>query len=263
MTTVDLRGGGGIVEDRPFHETYAHAPHFRTKEAEFDAIKLGMWLFLATEVLLFAGMFCAYAVFRMLYPEAFSNGSHYLDWRWGGLNTIVLLVSSFTVAMSIHNAQKNQQGWLKFNLLFTMLCAVAFVAIKLSFEYMPKWSGWFFVFDPSLHHYEEVLGHGKTALGGLLHYVDGYGGKRPGAWFSYAYAESPYEHIWWSCYYVATGIHATHVAVGVILLAWLYLRSTQGRFGPNHYTPVEIVGLYWHIVDMIWIFLFPLLYLVH
>jgi cytochrome c oxidase subunit 3 len=258
MTTLDVRRG--VPDDRPYHETYEHAPHFRTKEDEFDAAKLGMWLFLSTEVLLFAGMFCAYAVFRMLYPEAFANGSHYLDWKWGSLNTIVLLISSFTVAMSIHNAQKNQQGWLKFNLFFTMVCAILFVTIKLTFEYMPKWSGWFIWFDPTLHHYPDS---GRTALGGLLHFVDGYGGKRPGAWFNYPFAESPYEHIWWSCYYVSTGIHATHVLVGVALLAWLFIRSTQRRFGPNHYAPVEIVGLYWHIVDMIWIFLFPLLYLIH
>ncbi len=261
MTTIDLRKGGvGGVDNRPYHERYEHAPHWRTQEAEFDGIKLGMWLFLATEVLLFGGMFCGYAVFRMLYPEAWANGSHYLDWKWGCLNTIVLLVSSFTVAMSIHNAQKNQQGWLKINLLITMVCAVAFVAIKLTFEYTPKWSGYFFFLDPALHHYTDS---GKTALGGLFHFVEGYGGKRPGALFSYAYAENPYEHIWWSVYYVATGIHATHVLIGVGLLGWLYVRAGKGHFGPTHYTAVEIVGLYWHIVDMIWIFLFPLLYLIH
>src|ERR1041385_804097 len=86
MTTIDLHkggGAGGVGDDRPYHERYTHQPHWRTKEAEFDGIKLGMWLFLATEVLLFAGMFCGYAVFRMLYPQAWANGSHYLDWRWG------------------------------------------------------------------------------------------------------------------------------------------------------------------------------------
>lgn len=264
MSTIDLKHGHGLpapggVDSRPYHERYKHAPHFRTADAEFDAAKLGMWLFLATEILLFAGMFCAYAVFRMLYPQAFANGSHYLDWKWGSLNTVVLLVSSFTVAMSIHNAQKNQQKWLKINLLITILCALTFVAIKLTFEYTPKWSGWFFALDPALSHYESS----KSALGGLFHYVDGYGGKRPGAWFSYPYSENPYEHIWWSVYYVSTGIHATHVLIGVGLLSWLLIRAQKRHFGPNHYTAVEIVGLYWHIVDVIWIFLFPLLYLIH
>jgi len=263
MTTIPAKQSVPLGADRPYWERYTHAGHFRSNEAEFDAVKLGMWLFLATEVLLFGGMFCAYAVFRMLYPEAWHNGSGYLDWKWGSLNTVVLLVSSFTIAMSIHNAQKNQQGWLKFNLIFTLLCALAFVGIKLTFEYIPKWSGWFFVLDPSLHHYEEAVGHGKTALGGLWHYVDGYGGKRPGAWFTYGYSDNPYEPIWWSIYYVATGIHATHVLVGVGLISWIFVRATRGHFGPTHYTSVEIVGLYWHIVDMIWIFLFPLLYLIH
>ena len=226
MTTIDTRQPG--LEDGTYHERYTHQPHWRSNEIEFDAAKFGMWLFLATEVLLFAGMFCAYAVFRMLYPEAFANGSHYLDWRWGCLNTIILLFSSFTVAMSIHNAQKNQQFWLKMNLYITILCAIAFVAIKLTFEYIPKWSV----------------------------------GKRPGAWFFYPYAENPYEHIWWSVYYIATGIHATHVLIGVGLLSWLLWRASRKHFGPNHYTAVEIIGLYWHIVDVIWIFLFPLLYLI-
>ena len=138
MTTIDLRKADAVGDDRPYHERYTHKHHWRTQEAEFDGIKLGMWLFLATEVLLFAGMFCGYAVFRMLYPQAWANGSHYLDWKWGTLNTVVLLVSSFTVAMSIHNAQKNQQGWLKINLLITMLCAIAFVAVELTFGYPPQ-----------------------------------------------------------------------------------------------------------------------------
>ncbi len=230
MTTIDAtHGATGQGGGATYHDRYTHQPHWRTNAAEFDAAKFGMWLFLATEVLLFAGLFCAYAVFRMLYPEAWTNGSHYLDWRWGALNTVILLLSSFTIAMSIHNAQKNQQGWLKFNLAFTVLCAIAFVAIKLIFEYIPKLSA----------------------------------GKAPGMWFSYPYAQSPHEPIWWSVYYVATGIHATHVLIGVVLIAWLLVRSYRKHFGPNHYTAVEIVGLYWHIVDMIWIFLFPLLYLIH
>lgn len=249
---------------RPYWQRYRHAAHFRSNEAEFEAVKLGMWLFLATEVLLFAGMFCAYAVFRMMYPEAWHYGSQHLDWRWGGLNTVVLLVSSFTIAMSVHNAQKNQQGWLMFNLLFTLACAVAFIVIKMLFEYTPKWSGWFFVADPSLKVYREAgLATGQTALGGLFEFVDGYGGKRPGAWFAYAYAQHPQEPIWWSVYYVATGIHATHVLVGAVLIGWLAVRAARRHFGPTHYTAVEIVGLYWHIVDMVWIFLFPLLYLIH
>ncbi len=231
MTTIHASEafGTGRGDDRPYHERYRHAGHFRSNTAEFDSVKFGMWLFLATEVLLFAGLFVCYAVFRMLYPQAFANGSHYLDWRWGGLNTIVLLASSFTVATAIHNAQKNQQGWLKINLILTILAALAFLAIKFIFEYGPKWAA----------------------------------GKRPGVLFNYPYSSDPHEPLWWGVYYCATGIHATHVAIGAILLTWLLVRAQKRHFGPGHYTAVEIVGLYWHIVDMIWIFLFPLLYLIH
>lgn len=214
---------------RSYHESYTHASHFRSNDEEFDACKIGMWLFLTTEVLLFAGLFVAYAVFRMLYPEAFQNGSHYLDWRWGGLNTIVLLVSSYTIATSIRNAQLNQQGRMRLNLLITLLCAIAFIVIKFTFEYGPKWAQ----------------------------------GKRPGVLFDYPFSSDPHEPLWWSIYYCATGIHATHVLIGVGLIAWLLWRSTKRHFGPTHYTAVEVVGLYWHIVDLIWIFLFPLLYLIH
>lgn len=214
---------------RPYHESYTHAQHFRSNDEEFDACKIGMWLFLTTEVLLFAGLFVSYAVFRMLYPEAFTNGSHYLDWRWGSLNTIVLLVSSYTIATSIRNAQLDQQGRMRLNLFITLVCAIAFLAIKFTFEYGPKWAQ----------------------------------GKRPGVLFDYPFSSDPHEPLWWSVYYCATGIHATHVLIGAILIGWLLWRSTKRHFGPTHYTAVEVVGLYWHIVDMIWIFLFPLLYLIH
>lgn len=223
MTTIDARSA------ETYADRYVQAPHFRSKDEEFDACKIGMWLFLATEVLLFGGLFCAYAVFRMRHPEAFSNGSHYLDWRWGGFNTVVLLVSSFTVAMSIRNAQLNQQFWLRFNLAFTVLCGLAFLVIKFVFEYGPKWAQ----------------------------------GKRPGSLFNYPFAADTGEPLWWSVYYAATGIHASHVFVGMCLLTWLFIRSLKNHFGPKHYNAVEIVGLYWHLVDLIWIFLFPLLYLIH
>ena len=259
MTTLDINHGGDADPKRPYHETYKPASHFRSKDEEFDAVKIGMWLFLATEVLLFAGLFVGYAIFRMMHPEAFRNGSHYLDWKWGCLNTVVLLFSSWTIATSIGNAQRNEQKKLRRNLLITIACALLFVGIKFTFEYMPKWSGWFVAFDPALSHYESDT----SALGGLLHHVPGYGGKRPGSLFDYPFAENPYEPMWWSIYYCATGIHATHVLIGVGLISWLYIRARKLHFGPGHYNAVEVVGLYWHIVDLIWIFLFPLLYLIH
>jgi len=221
--------GEPALSKQPRWMSPSHAHHFRSHEEEFDASKIGMWLFLTTEVLLFGGLFVAYAIFRMLYPEAFANGSHHLDWRWGTLNTIILLASSYTVAASIRNAQLNQQVMLRLNLLLTILCAIAFLAIKFTFEYGPKWSE----------------------------------GKRPGSLFSYPFAAHPQEPIWWSVYYSATGIHAFHVLVGAALIGWLLVKATRGHYGPKHYTGIEVVGLYWHLVDLIWIFLFPLLYLIH
>lgn len=210
-------------------ERYLKGHHWRNAEDEFDAAKLGMWLFLSTEVLLFAGIFVAYAILRMLHPQAFANGSHYLDVTWGGLNTVILLLSSWTVAMSVRSAQLNQQKWLRVNLVITLICAFAFFFIKLAFEYIPKWSE----------------------------------GKRPGALFTYPYASDPYEPLWWSVYYCATGIHALHVLIGAGLLTWVLVRACKGIYGPKNYAMVETSGLYWHLVDLIWIFLFPLLYLIH
>ncbi len=226
MSTLDTDSPG---RKQPMWTRMKHAHHFRSHDEEFDACKIGMWLFLTTEVLLFSGFFVCYAIFRAMYPEAFQNGSHYLDWRWGSLNTAILLLSSFTIAYSIRCAQTNNQFWLKFNLLFTAFCGLAFAGIKFVFEYGPKWSQ----------------------------------GKRPGVLYDYPFPENASEPIWWSIYYMATGTHLAHVLIGTIVIFIIYYRATKGMYGPKHYTGVEITGLYWHLVDLIWIFLFPLLYLIH
>lgn len=226
-------GHGVPTRQRSFeglpHENPKVASHFRSLEDQNDAGKLGMWLFLTTEVLLFAGFFCSYAVFRMLYPEAFHNASHYyLNWKIGLMNTAVLLLSSFTVAMSIRNAQLNQQGWLRFNLLITILCGLFFLVVKVIWEYIPK------------------IQKGELPMG-LYHYSGGLHDQEP---------------IFLSIYWVATATHGVHVLIGVILLVWLLIRAFKMHFGPKTYLALENVGLYWHLVDLIWIFLFPLLYLI-
>lgn len=233
MTTIDANSpahhGHEIDPNKPLYQQYKHGHHFRNADEEFDACKTGMWLFLATEVLLFAGLFMAYTYFRFKYPEAFANGSQYLDWRWGALNTVILLISSYTAAMAVRNAQLNQQAKLRLNLTITIVCGLLFIAIKFIFEYLPKWSQ----------------------------------GKRPGSLFSYPFTHDAWEPMWWSVYYSATAIHALHVVIGAGLLAWCLRRSLKRAYGPTHYTMVENSALYWHLVDLIWIFLFPLLYLVH
>ena len=234
MTAIDA-GPSGAPEDPALGkkklpwQTYVQQHHWRNADDEFDAAKLGMWLFLSTEILLFAGIFVAYAVLRMKHPEAFINGSSYLDVNWGLTNTIVLLLSSWSVAIAVRAAQKNQQRTLQVNLIFTLLCAAAFFIIKITQEYMPKLDA----------------------------------GKAPGKFFSYPYAHDPAEPLWWAVYYCGTGIHALHVIIGGGLILWCLVRSFKGTYGPKNYAMVENAGLYWHLVDLVWIFLFPLLYLVH
>jgi cytochrome c oxidase subunit III len=227
---TDLTGHGpGGQPGGSYAENYQAAHHFRDRHHEFDAVKMGVWLFLATEILLFSGMFVAYAVLRLMHPEAFAHGSHLLDVRFGLLNTVILLISSYTVASAVRHAQTGNIKWLERNIIITFVCGLLFMVIKFVFEYGPKIAE----------------------------------GKLPGKYYSYPYAVSGYEPLWWGVYYGATGIHASHVIIGMGLFAWLYWRTRKGHFGPRHYNAVEGVGLYWHIVDIVWIFLFPLLYLIH
>ena len=219
------------------HETYVHGHHWRNLKQETEAAKLGMWLFLSTEILLFAGFFCAYGVFRALYPGTWAAASHhYLDWRIGGFNTIVLLVSSFTIVMAIRGATLGNKRMMVTNLLITNVCAGIFLVLKLWLEYWPKWQK----------------------------------GELPGANFSYAghatgphaYTPTSHDNIFLSIYWLATATHGFHVLVGMFVIGWATIKAAKGHFGPRRYIFLENVGLYWHIVDVIWIFLFPLLYLV-
>jgi len=211
--------------------------HFVSSEQQFDSAKLGMWLFLITEVLLFSGMFVAYAVYRQWHPETWAVASETLDWQLGGLNTVVLLGSSFTIALAIHYIQKGDKMksfWLQ---IATIAMAGVFLVVKY-FEYMSKFEHGVFpgaMFDPH----------------GTAHGVD------YGALASLAYAPQ-----FFSIYFVMTGIHGFHVVVGMILIGWIASRTYRGHFSSEYYTHIELSGLYWHLVDLVWIFLFPLLYLV-
>lgn len=208
-----------------------HPPHlkhyFVSSEQQFDSAKLGMWLFLITEILLFSGMFVAYTVYRIWYPEVFQVASTELNPWLGGLNTIVLLASSLTVALAIHSAQTDKRRALVRYLVVTILLAAVFMTVKY-FEYTHKF----------------------------------HLGIFPGGYFSYEEMSQRYVPIFFSIYFVMTGIHGVHVLVGMGLMTWLAVRAQKGHFGSEYYTPVELTGLYWHLVDIIWIFLFPLLYLI-
>lgn len=215
--------------DLPPHERHVPQAHWRNHHDETEGAKLGMWLFLSTEILLFSGFFCAYAVFRMMYPGNWVEASdYYLNWKIGAVNTVVLLLSSYTVVLAIRGAQTNRPRMILINLAITWLCALFFLVVKLGWEYWPKWK--------------------KKEL--------------PGGFFEYGHGPGEHDHIFLSIYWTATATHGFHVLIGMIVIGWVMWKAWKLHYGPKHYTSLENVGLYWHIVDVIWIFLFPMLYLI-
>lgn len=214
----------------PGFVTHTVAHHFDSAEQEFQSSKFGFWLFLATEILLFGGLFCAYFVYHDLYPETFRKGGEQLNWVLGALNTTVLLVSSWTMAMGVRAAQRSKKKQMLTFLSLTLLGALIFLTIKY-FEYAIK-----------IEH-------------GLL----------PGSYFTDDHgvmAGLPFGNLFFALYFTMTGIHGLHVLVGVGLITWMIVLGSKNRIHSGYYTPVDLIGLYWHLVDLIWIFLFPLLYLV-
>jgi cytochrome c oxidase subunit III len=206
---------------------HAVAHHFDDAEQQREAASLGMWVFLITEIMFFGGMFTAYAVYRLLFPAAFGHASAHLDVVLGTTNTAVLIASSLTMALAVHAAQTGRRGRLLATLVATMVLGAVFLAIKLT-EYAHKW-------------HEHLV---------------------PGPLFRYPGADAPHAQLFFSLYFALTGFHALHMVIGLGLLLWLVLAARRGRYGVAYNTPVENVGLYWHFVDIVWIFLFPLLYLI-
>ena len=203
------------------------AHHFDNIQVQNHAVRLGMWLFLGTEVLLFAGLFLGYAVYRWLYFPAFQKGAEHLDIYMGTINTVVLITSSFTVAWAYH-AIKHDQIKKGIRLLaFTIFCACIFLVIKY-FEYAHKF----------------------------------HEGMLPGKWYTFEGIREPGINLFYAVYFLSTGLHAFHVVVGMSVLLWVLVRTKNGKYNSAHYVPVELGALYWHLVDLVWIFLFPLLYLI-
>lgn len=246
------------------HGEHAHSPflahHFESSEQQFDSCKLGMWLFLVTEVMFFSGLFCAYAVYRANHPEIFVYAHKFLDTNLGAINTIVLLVSSLTMALAVRASQLGQQRVLIINLVLTLLCAGGFLCIKYV-EYSHKWHAgllWAREFHPDLEHLNASHGegaHDDHGNGGTSHGNDHAAGSA---------ADAPRNAgIFFSIYFCLTGLHGIHILAGMGAIVWVLIRSIRGDFTPDYYGPVDFVGLYWHLVDLIWIYLFPLLYLIH
>jgi cytochrome c oxidase subunit 3 len=230
------------------------AHHFESSEQQFDSGKLGMWLFLVTEVMFFSGLFCAYAVYRANHPEIFIYAHKFLDTNLGAINTVVLLVSSLTMALGVRAAQLGQQRLLILNLVLTLLCAGVFLSIKYV-EYSHKWhSGllWAAKFNPDLSHAEGS------------HHDEGKTGAASGPHGSPADEVAPRNAgIFFSIYFCLTGLHGIHILAGMGAIVWILVRAIRGDFSADYYGPVDFVGLYWHLVDLVWIYLFPLLYLIH
>jgi cytochrome c oxidase subunit 3 len=214
------------VADQHTHGA-ARAHQFDDAEQQRDAATMGMWVFLVTEIMFFGGLFASYVVYRALYPAAFAVASQALDITLGTLNTAVLLVSSFTMVVAVFGSQTGRRRQLVGGLALTIALGLVFLAIKF-YEYYQKY---------------------------VEHYI-------PGPSFTFPEPYTQPAKMYFTLYFAMTGLHATHMIVGCGLLTVLIVMAWRGRFTPEYHSPVEISGLYWHFVDIIWIFLYPLLYLI-
>jgi cytochrome c oxidase subunit 3 len=204
----------------------ALAHQFDDLTQQYESTNLGMWLFLLTEIMFFGGLFAGYTVYRSAYPEAFIIGSHHLDILLGGINTAVLIGSSLTMALAVHAAQTGQRRLLVGFIALTIVLGAVFLGIK-AIEYSHKFA-------------EQLF---------------------PGSGFFHPEPHAQQVQLFFGFYFAMTGMHALHMVIGIALLAIVALQGWRGHFSPEYATPVELLGLYWHFVDIVWIFLFPLLYL--
>ncbi len=275
------------------------AHHFESSEQQFEAGKLGIWLFLMTEVLFFSGLFCAYVVFRSSRPEVFHWAHYFLDTRLGALNTCVLLLSSLSAAWAVRAAKLGQRRMLLATIGSTLLCALIFLGIK-GFEYTAKYDEGLLPgahFQPSEHvwmmpafrrqhpeaaEYAEALFARAQAPGmagksqplppslppgpearATLEPLFRAGVLGPAAELSDLPSRPQNAHVFFGIYFLMTGLHGIHVLGGVGVWCWLLVRAWGAEFGARYFGPIDFAALYWHFVDLVWIYLFPLLYLIH
>ena len=229
--------GLATTSEHTAHPSLQH--HFANMEQQREAGTLGMWIFLVTEIMFFGGMFLAYTLYRTLYPEAFASASNHLDITLGAVNTGVLILSSFTMAMAVYFTQTGKSRPQVLCLILTLILGLTFLGIK-AVEYHQK--------------YTDRLIPGKLIPGAefttdphAVHLLEG--------------ATLKQVEMFYYIYFAMTGMHALHMIIGAGLLLYLIIFSLKGRFDPEYHSPVEVIGLYWHFVDIVWIFLFPLLYL--
>jgi cytochrome c oxidase subunit 3 len=290
------------------------AHHFDTPEQQFTSAKLGMWIFLGTEILMFGGLFCAYSIYRHNHPLVFKFAAEaYLSTKWGAINTVILITSSLTMAWGVRAAQLNQKKLLISCLVMTLMGAAGFLGVK-TIEYSAKWDEHVWVGSwnkyngdndasyatpppaqpttqpaiqipppaPSPAAMADDANTGVNVSQIKPRFYDSFSQsiqKQPPSKESdqkptdeeqrdERYRQLSASDQWrvntfFSCYFLMTGLHGIHVIVGMGLISWILMRSLRNEFSSEYFTPVDLVGLYWHLVDLIWIFLFPLLYLIH
>lgn len=250
------------------------AHHFATPAQQFDASKMGMWVFLVTEILFFSGLFCAYAVYRHNHPAMFAIGSQFLDKTLGAVNTVVLILSSFTMASAVYFAQRSNRKGLITCLSLTLLGGAVFMSVK-GYEYADKiqhgkvWGAGYH-YNPTAHHGEgaadapakiEHAESNSTIAAGVSSALADNAAKSEQSASKIDYNRKDLQ-IFMGIYFCLTGLHGIHVLAGMGVIVWLLIGAIKGRFDGSYYTPVDLGGLYWHLVDLIWIYLFPLLYLI-
>jgi cytochrome c oxidase subunit III len=234
------------------HPALVH--QFDSMEQQKEASTFGMWVFLLTEIMMFGGLFAAYLIYRLKYYDAFVAGSSSIDVKWGFINTLVLIGSSLTMALAVYTAQAGAKRLQQLFVVLTMILGTVFLVVK-GIEYNQKYQehhipgGVFGTFDavnrytPEPSIYEELIKKGKTPEAALQ--------------------IANQTEIFFCFYFAMTGLHALHMIIGLVMLTWLLVKASRGQFGPVYYTPMELGGLYWHFVDIVWIYLFPLLYLIN
>lgn len=272
MSTQTVDTHGAQSTDPHADPSYRLAHHFEEPEQQFQSGKLGIWLFLVTEILMFSGLFLAYALYRTYETDAFVYAHHYLDTTMGFINTLVLLFSSLTAAWAVRAAQLGQRQILVATLALTVVCAGGFMVIK-AFEYSHKIHDGLLPMRPDPTDPEATIWwdpiKDKDGKPLWLSIKTGEAQTEPGQFTPAEREPNPQAspppkglRSFFGIYYVMTGLHATHVIAGMLILTVLTFRARAGRYGPNFFGPVDYAALFWHIVDMVWIFLFPLLYLI-
>ena len=212
------------------HDTTKPSPlqhHFANFAQQYEAASMAMWCFLITEILFFGGVFLAYAIYREMYPQAFAAGSHHLSIFLGCLNTAVLISSSFTMVLGVHAARMGKKNLTSLYLFLTLVLGCVFLGVK-AIEYHDKF---------------------------INHLV-------PNDTFHFHGFEGPGIRIFYSLYFALTGLHALHMVIGAVILIIILIQNMNGKFSAEYNSPIDKFGLYWHFVDIVWIFLFPLLYLI-